>query len=190
MGLRWKIALLVFVVHLIVFVEAQEVDSTKLINAEFITDQIENIASATDMSIDYSDLVEEYLFYTKNPIEINSSQRGKLLELRLLNEVQFNELNVYMAEYGNVLSKYELAAIPGFDRQTVERILPFVRFSIKSKTQQKVKFKDAVRFGRHQLIMRYSQILEPSVAYSHSIDSAVHFPGSAYLGSPQKYYAR
>ena len=190
MGSKLKIPLLVLLVHSLAFVEAQEIDSAKLINTEFITDQIENIASATDMSIDYSDLVEEYLFYTKNPIAINSSEREKLLELRLLNEVQLNELNVYLAEYGSVLSKYELAAIQGFDRQTVERILPFISFTAKTKTQQKLKFKDALRFGRHQLIMRYSQILEPSIAYSHSIDSAVHYPGSTYLGSPQKYYAR
>lgn len=169
---------------------AQQVDSLNLINTEFITDQIENIASSTDLNIDYSDLVDEYLYYNKNPIAINTKDRIKLLELRLINENQLMELEVYLTTYGNIHSKFELAAIAGYDRQSVERILPFISFSQQQSGTDKSNFKDIIKYGRHQLIIRFSQIAEPSKAYSLPNDSAKTYPGSVYLGSPQKYYMR
>ena len=169
---------------------AQQPDSTKLLNTEFITDQLENIAGSTDLNIDYSDLVDEIMFYSKNPIAINTDEKTKLLEIRLINENQLSELEDYISEYGSIRSKFELAAIPAFDRQSVERLLPFITFSAKAKTSQKLVFKNIFKYGKHQFIFRFSQIAEPSQAYSMPNDSAVFFPGSVYLGSPQKYYAR
>lgn len=169
---------------------AQQPDSTLLLNKEFITDQLENIAGSTDIDIDYSDLIDDYLYYSKNPISVNTLERNKLIELRLLNEIQLTNLESYVDEFGFVYSKYELAAINGFDRECVERILPFISFETLSKSEKPFKLKNAFRYGRHQLIVRYSQILEPSVAYSQSSDSAISNSGSVYLGSPQKYYAR
>ncbi len=169
---------------------SQQPDSTILLDTEFITDQLENIAGSTDLNIDYSDLVDEIMFYSKNPIAINSDERVKLLEIFLINENQLRELEIYILDFGNIQSKFELAAIPSFDRQSVERLLPFITFSAKEKTSQKLVFKNIFKYGKHQFIFRYSQIVEPSLAYSNSIDSAVFYPGSIYLGSPQKYYAR
>ena len=169
---------------------AQQPDSLKLLNTEFITDQIENIASTTDLSIDYSDLVDEYLYYSKNPISINTNDRNILLELRLLNENQLNELEAYINSFGNIQSKFELATISGFDRQSVERLMPFISFSEQKHIAEKIKFKDIFKYGHHQFILRYSQIAEPSKAYSMPNDSAVFHPGTIYLGSPQKYYMR
>ena len=171
-------------------VDAQERDSLNIINSEFITDQLENIASSTDLSIDFSDLMEEYIFYSKNPISINTSDRNKLLELRIVNENQLSAIEIYQNKYGNIHSKYELAAVDGFDQQVVERILPFVSFSESASSSDQLKLKYAFKYGRHQLLLRYSQIVEPSAAYLVSKDSAAYYPGSVYLGSPQKYYAR
>jgi len=115
---------------------SQQPDSTILLDTEFITDQLENIAGSTDLNIDYSDLVDEIMFYSKNPIVINSDERVKLLEIFLINENQLRELEIYILDYGNIQSKFELAAIPSFDRQSVERLLPFITFSAKEKTSQ------------------------------------------------------
>ncbi len=190
--MRFALNIFVFLVFsfLAKTVFSQQPDSTKLLNNEFITDQLENIASSTDLSIDYSDLVDEIMYYSKNPISINTEERSKLLEIRLINENQLTELDNYISEYGSIQSKFELAAIPSFDRQLTERILPFITFSTKERPSKKLDFKNVLKYGKHQLIIRYSQIAEPSHAYSMPNDSAVVYPGSVYLGSPQKYYAR
>lgn len=169
---------------------AQQTDTTTVINMEFITDQIENIASSTDLEIDYSDLLNEFLYYNKNPIAINNEQRVKLVDIMLINEMQLSNLETYLSEYGSIQSKFELALISGFDKESVERLLPFITFSTQTKTVEKPNFKNVFKYGRHQIITRYSQFIEPSLAYSLPNDSAVEYPGSVYLGSPQKYYAR
>ena len=51
-------------------INAQQADTTQPINVEFITDQLENMAQSSDLNIDYSDLIDDYLYYAKNPINI------------------------------------------------------------------------------------------------------------------------
>jgi len=168
---------------------AQENDSTILIGSEFITDQLENISSSTDLSIDYSDLLEDYLYYKENPISVNGDNAHKLVDLFLINELQLNNIHQYISDYGSIRSQAELSAVEGFDRGIIEKISPFISFSAKEK-RNNYHFKDIFKYGRHRFIVRYSQILEQSLAYKLPKDSAEYYPGKRYLGSPQKYYAR
>lgn len=169
--------------------QAQEPDTTKALNIEYITDQLENIAQTTDLNLDYSDLVDEYLYYSEEPININGVENRKLLEMNLLNEVQLRNLNSYILNYGGLYSVYELKTIPGFDVQTIKSILPFISVSAP-REKEKLNFKNIFKYGNHQIILRYQQVTEPSVGYETPIDSAIYKPGSAYLGIPQKYYVR
>jgi len=167
----------------------QEPDSTQITNIEFITDQLENLAERTDIELDYSDLLEDYLYYAKNPINLNGSHIGELRALYLINDVQLNNLTAALREFGPMASIYELQNIPGFDEETIKNMLPFVQVA-EVKGQNKIAMKDALKYGRHQFISRYERVLEQRAGYEIPIDSAIYFPGSAYLGSPAKYYAR
>jgi hypothetical protein len=164
-------------------------DTTQVSNIEFITDQLENLAERTDIELDFSDLLEDYLYYSKNPINLNGPHIQELRSLYLLNDIQLNNLKSTLHEFGPLLSIYELQNIPGFDDETIKNMLPFVIVGDVS-TKTKTSLKNAFRFGRHQLLLRYDQVFEKRAGYSIPIDSAIYFPGSAYLGSPQKYYAR
>ena len=168
---------------------AQEADTSLLINNEFISNQLENISASKDISLDFSDLLDDYAYYNKNPISINGENCHKLVELLLINEIQYNNIQAYLSSYGSLRSKAELLAIDGFSKSEVERLLPFISFSSKKK-KTKYKFKDVFKYGRHQLISRYSQIIEQAEAYSLPNDSALEYKGSVYMGNPQKYYSR
>ncbi|MCB2207648.1 MAG: helix-hairpin-helix domain-containing protein [Bacteroidetes bacterium] len=171
------------------FLVAQETDTTQSVNIEYITDQLENIAQTTDLNLDYSDLIDEYLYYSNDPININGEDNRRLVEMKLLNEVQLRNLNNYIQDYGGLYSVFELKTIPGFDAETIKKILPFITVS-GQREKEKFSFKDVFKYGSHQIILRYQEVLEPSVGYETPIDSAIYKPGSAYLGSPQKYYLR
>lgn len=167
----------------------QESDSSLIINNEFISNQLENISASQDISLDFSDLLEDYAYYNKNPISINGENCHKLVELLLIDEIQYNNIQVYLSNYGSLQSKAELLAIDGFSKPEVERLLPFISFTSKKK-KNKYKIKDVFKYGRHQLISRYSQIIEQAEAYDLPNDSALQHKGSVYLGNPQKYYSR
>jgi hypothetical protein len=171
------------------FLIAQEADTNQVVNIEYITDQLENIAQTTDLNLDYSDLIDEYLYYSNDPININGEDNKQLVEMNLLNEVQLRNLNNYILKYGGLFSIYELKTIPGFNAETIKKILPFITVS-EEREKEKISFNDVFKYGSHQIILRYQQVTEKSVGYETPMDSAIYKPGSAYLGSPVKYYLR
>jgi hypothetical protein len=169
---------------------AQNNDSVTILQREFITDQLENLAEMTDLNMDYSDLLDRLTYYQKNPIPINDKDQIDQLEnLGLLNDIQINNIKRYRDQYGDILSPYELQFIDGFNQETIQRILPFVKFG---KPGEKTSFslKRAFKYGRHQVLFRYKQMLEKSAGYLLSPDSALSRPGTDYLGKPFKLYTR
>ena len=168
---------------------AQEQDSIKAQNVEFITDQLENISQSLDLNLDYSDLVDDYLFYLKNPINLNSDEVSKLPELHLLSENQYQNLLAYRQQYKQFYSIYELKYVPGFDAESIKRLAPFV-VAGPVKEKQHLSAKKIFKYGSHQFLLRYQQVLETPEGYAIPGDSAWLKPGSVYLGTPQKLYAR
>ena len=169
---------------------AQNKDTSTLFQQEFITDQLENISQTLDLNVDYSDLLDELTYYRKNPVSINDKDRIDDLEkIRLLNDIQVNNIKRYREKYGNILSKYELMYIDGFNKEVINRILPFITFG-KPQKKQKLSLKQAFRYGRHQIFMRYAQQIEKSEGYKIPHDSALIHPGTCYLGPPFKAYTR
>jgi len=167
----------------------QNEDSVRIANVEFITDQLENIAQTTDLNLDYSDLIDDYLFYYQNPINLNSSDIEQLVELHLLNDIQLNNLRSYISRFGQLYSVFEIKNIPGFDAQTIQNIRPFIKVT-DVRVRQKIRPNQIFKYGKHQLILRYSQVVEPSVGFTLPVDSASERPGSTYLGSAQALYLR
>ena len=170
-------------------INAQKQDTLQSINIEFITDQLENIAQSSDLNLDYSDLIDDYLYYSKNPININGTNIHILRDIYLINDIQLNNLNLYINQFGQLYSIYELASINGFDEKTVKKLQPFIKIESVSEAK-KYSSKDLFNYGRHQLLLRYDQVLETRKGFSIPSDSAIHNPGSVYLGNPQHYYLR
>ena len=65
--------------------------STEALNSMLI-EQVERLAEDSDDDIDYEDLLENYIFFSENPIDINSDEIKQLVELRLLNVFQYLSL--------------------------------------------------------------------------------------------------
>ena len=180
------LALLLLQIH---FLIGQSYDTLNSPALGLVQDQLENMAQRTDLNLDYSDLVEEYLYYYKHPINLNSKDTEKLVDLYLLNDNQLVNIRSYLSKYQQFLSVYELQHIPGIDERTLANLLPFVTILPATSTRVNKK-KRIFRNGRHRLILRYTQLLETSAGYVRDKDSATSFPGSTFLGSPQNYYLR
>ncbi len=158
-------------------------------SVEFLTNQLENMAKSSDRQQDYSDIADNYIYYTRHPININGQEVNTLLHLHLLNEMQLASLKAYIHENGNILSIYELHYISGFNARVIQQLSPFIKTGIPKKAKP-FFWKKALKYGRHQVLMRYGQIIEPEAGYAIPADSAWKKPGSVFLGSPQKFYLR
>ena len=171
------------------FVKAQiaiDTLSTEALNTMLI-EQVERLAEDSDDDIDYEDLLDNYIFFSENPVNINSDEVMQLVELRLLNVFQYEELQKYRRYYGDFMFLDELEMVEGFDEQTLAIIRPVVCIE-KDQSNDKLTFNKMARYGKHQIVGRYEQILEKQQSYLPIDDSTLLAkPNSRYLGSPQKY---
>ncbi|NOU46957.1 MAG: hypothetical protein HOO86_07845 [Bacteroidales bacterium] len=167
---------------------AQQVDSISNSLTKTLIDRIEQMSEDTENVYDYGELVDEYLYYVENPININSDKIEILRELKVLSNYQYEKLVEYLQNYGSVLSVFELNSIEGFDNQTIELIRPIITTN-EIIGNDKIDLKKAIRWGRHQVFVRTEQVLEKSNGYKTIEDSILaQKPNSSYIGSPQKLY--
>lgn len=165
-------------------------DSTRMALSDLISEQIERIAETTDAVLDYNDLVDDYLYYTENPVDVNSMQMQDLRNLYLINSYQFEQLRAYIDTFGKMVSPFELSAIDGFDQQTIDLLLPVIQIG-QGSAAEKLSLSTIFKRGRHQLLLRTEQIAEQPQGYKTISDSALFSkPNDRYLGSPQKIYSR
>ena len=160
--------------------------STEALN-NLLIEQVERLAEDSDDDADFEDLLENYIFFSENPVNLNSDEVMRLVELRLLSVFQYEELQKYRRYYGDFLFLNELAMVEGLDEQTLAIIRPVVCIE-KDQSKDKITLNKMARYGKHQIVGRYEQILEKQQGYAPIDDSALLAkPNSRYLGNPQKY---
>jgi hypothetical protein len=163
--------------------------STEALN-NLLIEQVERLAEDNDEDADFEDLLENYIFLSENPVNLNSEETMRLVELRLLSVFQYEELQKYRRYYGDFLFLEELEMVEGIDEQTVAIIKPVVYIG-QDQSKDKITLNKMARYGKHQIVGRYEQVLEQQQGYAPIDDSALLAkPNSRYLGSPQKYQLR
>ncbi len=123
----------------------------------------------------HEDLIEDYLYYLENPVNINSEEVVHLEEIGLLNAFQVEALQQYRRQYGDLLFTGELLMVEGFTETVVTVIAPLVYFG-KNEKGQEVEQPSIGRLltrGRHQLTMNYAEKFRTQAE-------------EEYLGSPRK----
>jgi hypothetical protein len=98
------------------------------------------LSIAEELAADESDPEAIAIYINKlndlaeNPININSADEEELSALFFLTEFQVKALADYSHSTGKIYSVYEIANIPGFDRQVTEMLIPFIE--IETLTEQ------------------------------------------------------
>ena len=95
------------------------------------------ISIAEELAADDSDpeavsiYIERLNELAENRVHVNSSAEDELSRLFFLSDFQVKALTDYAHSSGRIVSVYELATIPGFDKETVEMIIPFITLDYK-----------------------------------------------------------
>ena len=139
-----------------------------------IAESLERIDENGDES--HEELIEEYLYYLENPINLNSEEVVHLEEIGLLNAFQREALLQYRKQFGDLLFPNELLMVEGFSDAVVTVIAPLVYFG-KNEKLQEVEQPSIGRMltrGNHQLTLNYVE------KFGSQTDED-------YLGSPRKF---
>ena len=175
MSFRFLILLPVMVLGTAVFAQSE--------SDQIVAEIIEDLARETAEDYDFGELTERLNHYLKHPIDLNNTNQQQLAELFFLNPLQIKSMLRHQETNGDYIDILELQSLDGFDLSTVRRLTPFVYIKTEN-TLTSFSFSQLDR-ARHDLILRYGQVIQPQQGYSANDPEA-----SRYLGSPHKYLVR
>ena len=158
--------------------------------SQVIEEALELHAEFTEEEYDYTDLFAELEYFLSNPLPLNHATHDEIRQLFFLNDIQINNLLQYIADYGSIVSMYELAYIDGFDREVIAMLMPFITLG-EGVRPARITPRQMLRFGRNQLFVRYHQVLETQQGFLPVADSLLQQnPNQRYPGSPYRLYTR
>lgn len=186
------IRLTLFVLLLLSFSDGQAQKKPQEREADF-EQLIEDLFPVQSEDLDYTDLYESLFQYFLQPINLNTATPNELQGLFVLSETQLKSFFDYKARHGKLLSIYEIQAIPGFDPETIRKLLPFVTVRDEGTQSDTRSVVSRILSERNTFfMMRFSRTLQQKRGYlvSPSDTSASGAPRSRYLGDPNQLYFR
>jgi hypothetical protein len=155
------------------FVVIGQDESKKEVNLEILADQLFGFQ---DLDLNYEELYENMALLLSNPINLNKASAEELRFLNILSESQIQSMIKYRQENGELLSVFELQAIPDFDLKTINKIVPFV--SIESAANVGTLLKRVLEEENNYLLVRCEKTLEPKAGYKEGTDPENQFQGT------------
>lgn len=150
---------------------------------------MERLFPIQEEDLDYESIYEVLFQLYLNPIDINRADAEILQATYLLNPSQISSLISYRNDFGPLLSIYELQAVPDFDLQTIENLLPFVTLGdsgLRSKKfWERVKEEEQAYF-----LFRHQRTWESRRGFAPADTSSNGTISSRYLGDPNNVYLR
>lgn len=143
-----------------------------------IRDIIEQLAPELGEDYDLSELIEVLGQYRRKPLDLNTTNPEELKTLFFLSPLQISNLLTYRNTYGTFSNILEIQAIDGFDLQTLERLMPFVRVG-NDLDLKDIFSKQLFKAADQELFLRYGQTLNKQRGFED-------LPGSRYLGTSEK----
>lgn len=126
----------------------------------------------------YEEAFENRSQVLSSPYDLNKVSREELRLLNLLTDAQVEMFLAYRTQQGQLLDIYELQVIPGFDRATIEKLLPFVSVADPAQQLNASLIRRIFSPGNSYFVSRYERTLETRTGFIHP-DTASQFKGSA-----------
>lgn len=132
--------------------------------------QLEALSDATEAETEDDTYLQQLQYYALHPLNLNTATPEELQALRLLTPLQVESFLRYRKLFQNLISVYELQAVPLWDVPTIRKVLPYVTVSnplqnIGSRFTQ----------GDHTVLLRNTRLLEKQRGFDTSLPT--HFAG-------------
>jgi len=150
-----------------------------------ISRYIQDLFPVQTEGVDYQAIYDALTQLYANPIDLNTATRDELEATYLLSERQLTSLATYRADFGDLLSIYELQAVPNFDLATIRRLLPFITVAGSRGLLGALPTPTD-----NYLIARYERVLEEQKGFSEATpDKKGNLP-TRYVGDASQWYLR
>lgn len=150
---------------------------------------IEDVFQLQEEDVDYEGLYESLLILYTDPINLNKANGDDLRSLYLLTDLQIDDLISYIDRNGELISIYELQAVPGFDAQTIRRIIPFVTVDDKVSDTRSL-LQRILEAENKFLITRFQRTFEIQRGFTEPDTSTNGDLSSRFQGDRNSLYSR
>lgn len=168
---------------------AQDITTT---TDQLIADIFEQFTAESEETIDFETFYEELLAVSQQPLNLNSVTKDELERLPFLTDAQIENILFYLYRFGPMQTIYELQLIEGIDMTDIRRMLPFVILGNTDVEQLKINWRDVVKYGNSDIMMRISRGIETKNGFQLSDDDDLNtekYWGSQFYNS-LKYHFR
>lgn len=127
-------------------------DSIKIKPAFELEDIIQSYMESREQDGDfnYNTLYDKLEYLQSHPVNINDED--EIDDLVLLRPSQILNVKNYIKQHGELISIYELQAIPGLDVASIKMIIPFVRLKANFEKFQ-VPVTEMLKYGDAELFL-------------------------------------
>lgn len=152
-----------------VHVLAQETQTTE--------QQIENITEADESETEDDSYLQSLQQYLKNKLNLNAATEAELKEFSFLTPLQIANFFNYRRLFGKFINLYELQAVPSWDVETIQKLLPFI--TVGPALSAKEDFRMRLREGESNLLARATYVLEKAEGFRRKGDTSAtsFYPG-------------
>lgn len=163
---RWWMILWMFF-HLTVCCQEESIN---------ISQRLENETAGADDREPEDDVQIQLLeYHLRHRMNINQVSPEWMLQVLDLSKMQVMQFENYRKWLGPFLDLMELQAVPGWDAETVRRVLPFLKLGEDQFILP--VFRERVRKGEHSFLLRTSRVLEKSSGFLKSDSGIAPFTG-------------
>lgn len=164
-----KILLTICFFLLLVAVHAQETQTTE--------QQIENITEVNESETEDDSYLQALRQYQRNKLNLNTATETELKEFPFLSPLQLASFLNYRKLFGKFISVYELQAVPAWDHELIQKMLPYIMVGpvLSLKEDISARLKD----GEHSILSRLTYIVEEAEGFRRKNDTAAtgFYPG-------------
>jgi type II secretory pathway component PulK len=121
---------------------------------------VDEILAVQDDDFNYQELYENLAQLLSNPVNLNLITKEQLQALYFLTDAQIQSLLAYREEAGPFLSIYELQSVPGLDRNSFIKLIPFVMVADPSSRINKSLWLRVVKEKNNYLVFQFDRTLE------------------------------
>ncbi len=151
---------------------------------------IEELFALQEEEINYEDLYESLLQMQLNPVSLNEAGPEELQSLFVLTPLQVTAFLDYRESLGPIISLYELQAVPHWDLETIQRVLPFVTLSQTARIHSQPLIRRILNERDGYLILRHRRVWQTRRGYLPADTLSSGRLSTRFQGDPNDLYAR
>ena len=144
--------------------------------ADITAQKLENeTAGAEDRELEDDDHDQQLEYHVRHRMNINTLDPEWLAQVLGLTVLQVHQFREYRKWLGPFIDMAELQAVPGWDTETIKRILPFLKLGEDQNILPVMR--ERLNKGEHSFLLRTGRVLEKSVGFSRNDSGITPFSG-------------